>query len=282
MAVAHRGFDAGLLAALAESQRSVLRAVIRMVDDVLRPALPERHLQRIQNQLRTQVIGHAPAHNAPAEGIQHDGEIQKTGPGRNVGDVHHPQLVQCHHREIPLHQIRSAGRLGIAHHRRGFLTPGNPLQSRGPHQPGDRFCPTHSPSSRRSRRIRARRKCPWNGHERPGPAGSAPYPEAPVPKGCAAAKHNNHCAKAPAHGIASPRRTRPDLSHESESRRGSIRSPWQTRPRLFKISSSTLSCLFSRRSRRSSSRSAIVRPSARRPSSRSAWATQICVSFPVK
>ena len=41
------------------------------------------------------------------------------------------------------------------------------------------------------------------------------------------------------------------------------------------ISRSTLSCLFSLRNFRSSARSTVVRPSLRRPSSRSAWAIQL-------
>src|SRR5690606_39242876 len=46
-----------------------------------------------------------------------------------------------------------------------------------------------------------------------------------------------------------------------------------------KISRSVFSCFTSRRSRPSSSRSAVVRPSARRPSSRSAWRTQLRIAW---
>ena len=48
-----------------------------------------------------------------------------------------------------------------------------------------------------------------------------------------------------------------------------------------KMSRSTFSCRFSRRSRVSSVRSAVVRPSVRRPASRSAWATQLLIDCAV-
>src|SRR5207244_12372986 len=50
---------------------------------------------------------------------------------------------------------------------------------------------------------------------------------------------------------------------------------------FFKISRSSRRTLFSRRSRRSSSRSSVVRPSWRWPSSRSAWATQLRIDCAV-
>ena len=50
----------------------------------------------------------------------------------------------------------------------------------------------------------------------------------------------------------------------------------RTRPRLLPIfPAQHLSCLFSLRNFRSSARSTVVRPSLRRPSSRSAWAIQL-------
>src|SRR5437667_3941658 len=50
---------------------------------------------------------------------------------------------------------------------------------------------------------------------------------------------------------------------------------------FFRMSRSSRRTLFSRRSRRSSSRSSVVRPSWRWPSSRSAWATQLRIDCAV-
>ena len=51
---AHRGPHAGLAAALAERDGGILRALIRVMDDILRPARCERHVQRIEHDLGVQ------------------------------------------------------------------------------------------------------------------------------------------------------------------------------------------------------------------------------------
>src|SRR3954451_12967709 len=48
---AHRGPPAGSLAALAESQRGILAALVEMMYYVARPTLAESHVQGVQNQL---------------------------------------------------------------------------------------------------------------------------------------------------------------------------------------------------------------------------------------
>src|SRR5712672_920692 len=64
------------------------------MDDAVRPALADRHFQRIQHQLGAQMIGHRPADDLAAPGIQHDGEVQKAACRRYEGDVRHPELVR--------------------------------------------------------------------------------------------------------------------------------------------------------------------------------------------
>ena len=75
----------------------------------------------------------------------------------------------------------------------------------------------------------------------------------------------------------------PDTSPDACSRTRMLRwhrvgLPRETRLRLFfRISRSSFNCLTSRRSRRTSSRSAVVSPSALRPSSRSSCFTQLWI-----
>ena len=78
----HGGTNPHLPAALAEGDGGVLTALIGMVDHVLRTSLPQGHVQRVEHELGTQVVGHRPAHNAAGEGIDHHGQVEKTGPGR--------------------------------------------------------------------------------------------------------------------------------------------------------------------------------------------------------
>jgi hypothetical protein len=48
-----------------------------MMDDILGPSLADRHLERIEHEFGAQMVGHGPAHNTAAPGIQHDREIEK-------------------------------------------------------------------------------------------------------------------------------------------------------------------------------------------------------------
>ena len=66
-----------------------------MMNDRVRASLSEGHVQRVEHQLGAQVIGHRPAHHAAAEHIEHHGEIDEPGRGRDVGDVGDPQPVRA-------------------------------------------------------------------------------------------------------------------------------------------------------------------------------------------
>ena len=114
--IAHRsrrGHDAGFPAALAERVAGVLAALIRVMDDRRGGALRDRHVQGRQNQLRSQVRLHRPAHDAPRIHIEHHGQIQKARPGRNVGDVGNPQPIGTLAVEPPLYEVYSARSLQI-------------------------------------------------------------------------------------------------------------------------------------------------------------------------
>jgi len=75
----HRALNSQVLAPLAKEQRRVLAAVIRVMNQtVTRMAVPDRHLQRRENELRAQMVLHRPADHPSAEHIQDDGEIEKS------------------------------------------------------------------------------------------------------------------------------------------------------------------------------------------------------------
>src|SRR5713226_7077214 len=71
---AHRGPHAGLAAALAEGERSVLATLVRMMNHGGGPTLPEGQVERLQHQFRAQMGFHRPATYPAAEGVQHDRE----------------------------------------------------------------------------------------------------------------------------------------------------------------------------------------------------------------
>ena len=109
-----------------------------MVDDGLGTALLEGHVESVQDQAGAQVVGHGPPDDAPAEGIEHDGQVEEPGPGRDVGNVGDPQPVGCIRGEVPADQVvmgwcarlRSLSPLGFTEHRPPLVVPTNP-----PHNP---------------------------------------------------------------------------------------------------------------------------------------------------
>jgi len=65
--------------------------------------LPNRHLQRTEDQLGPQMVGHGPADDATAEGIQNDAEVERAGRGGNEDDVGNPELVRPLGRNVAIH-----------------------------------------------------------------------------------------------------------------------------------------------------------------------------------
>jgi len=87
----HRGSQPSLPAAHPEGDRRVLRALVGMMDHPGGPALRQRHVQGFEHQLGARMSLHRPAHDPAAEGVQHYREILEASPGRDIGDVSHPQ-----------------------------------------------------------------------------------------------------------------------------------------------------------------------------------------------
>ena len=82
-----------------------LAALVAVMDDAVRPALTDRHLQRVQHQFGRQMVGHRPADNLAAPGIQNHCEIEKTARRRHEGDVGNPELVRPESSEIAVYQV---------------------------------------------------------------------------------------------------------------------------------------------------------------------------------
>ncbi|MBK6657512.1 MAG: hypothetical protein IPG43_04845 [Proteobacteria bacterium] len=47
------------------------------MDDVLRPSLLERHLERVEHEFGTQVVGHGPTDDAPAADVSTTARYRK-------------------------------------------------------------------------------------------------------------------------------------------------------------------------------------------------------------
>jgi Protein of unknown function (DUF2699). len=107
-----------------------------MVDDTLRLADRERHVQRRQHNIGMKRQRHRPAYDPPAEHIENDGEVEKAGPGWNIGDIGNPKPIGRFSLEGTLDKI---GRLAaaIAHGRGHKTAAADARQTGGFHQPGN-------------------------------------------------------------------------------------------------------------------------------------------------
>jgi hypothetical protein len=58
-----------------------------VVDDAVRPALADRHVEGGEDEIGPEVVGHRPAGDAAAEDIQHHGQVEEPRPGRDAREI---------------------------------------------------------------------------------------------------------------------------------------------------------------------------------------------------
>src|SRR4029079_14460164 len=75
------------------------------------------------------MLGHRPTDDAPTARIKDDCQIEKDCPGRDIGDVRHPESIGSGCREIALDEIGCWCHLGAAARRARPLPAMAPLQS---------------------------------------------------------------------------------------------------------------------------------------------------------
>src|SRR5512135_1933324 len=79
-----------------------------------------------------------PAHDAPGEYVDDEGNIQPALPGGNVGEVRHPQLIGALRPELPVDPIQRARQRIVSHGRLDDLAAPHAFQTQPLHQPLDR------------------------------------------------------------------------------------------------------------------------------------------------
>src|SRR4030095_3138720 len=79
---------------------STLAALVGMMDHGGGPPLRHSHVESIEHQLSAQVRRHRPADYAATPRIEDDSQIEEAGPGRDVGDIRHPELIRPGRGEI--------------------------------------------------------------------------------------------------------------------------------------------------------------------------------------
>jgi hypothetical protein len=99
------------------------------------PALPERHLQGVNDQLRAQVVGDRPANDPAGEHVQDDGEVDPALAAAVLGDVGDVEPIGLVGGEPPLHQILGGLCSLVAAGAAAQPTPVHALQPGTAHQP---------------------------------------------------------------------------------------------------------------------------------------------------
>jgi len=89
--------------------------VVGMMNHAGGALLPQRHVESLEHQLGAQIRLHRPAHDASTEGVEYYRQIEKAGPGRDVGDIGHPEPIGRGRAEVARDQIRRGPRGALAH-----------------------------------------------------------------------------------------------------------------------------------------------------------------------
>ena len=108
-----RGLDACLRQPLRVAQSKILAPPVAMVHEpaaLNRTAFVQGLFQRVEHEGGVSRAGDPPADDAPGIGIDHEGHVDKAGPGRDVGEVADSQGVGTRRLELAVHPVERAGR----------------------------------------------------------------------------------------------------------------------------------------------------------------------------
>ena len=109
---ADRGFDACLGEPFRVAKREVLPPAIRVVDEPAAldgTALMQGLLQGIEHKAGVSGPGDPPADDAARKGVNDEGDVDKSRPSRDVGEVADPQGVRARCFELAVDPVERAG-----------------------------------------------------------------------------------------------------------------------------------------------------------------------------
>jgi hypothetical protein len=86
-----------------------------MVDQLVSFGLTrvQRLFQRIEHEVGPHRAAYVPADDAPSEDVDHEGDIDETLPGRDIGEIADPQLVRPLGLELAVDPVKRTWRLRI-------------------------------------------------------------------------------------------------------------------------------------------------------------------------
>ena len=118
-------------------------------------ALPAGHLEGVDDQLTSEVIGDGPTDDPPRVGVDDCGAVDPPVAGAVLGDVGEPHPVRLLGAEPSLHQIDMSRRRWLP--ATAFALVADALQTGQPHQSGDAFAADPHPEAETQLGMNARR-----------------------------------------------------------------------------------------------------------------------------
>src|SRR3954453_4820545 len=117
-----------------ESALAAPVAVVHEPATMDRPPIMQGLLQRIEHEARMRRARGPPAHDPAGIGVDHEGDVDKAGPGRDIGEVGEPENVRPWRLELAVDVIQRAWRGLVADRGLDGFAADNPLQTHVPHQ----------------------------------------------------------------------------------------------------------------------------------------------------
>lgn len=137
---ADRRLEASFCQTLCIPYADILAAAIRVMNKTTsdaRPSIVQGLLKSIEHKARMCRPADPPADYAAGEHIDHEGNVDEPGPGRDVGEIADPEPVRCRGLEVAVHMVERARRCLVAVGRSMRLAADNALQPHGLHQAPD-------------------------------------------------------------------------------------------------------------------------------------------------
>lgn len=94
-------------------------------------------LQGIEDEPGMCCPAHPPADDAASEGVDHEGHIDETLAGGDVGGIRNPEPVGRGSLELSVHAVQRARSRLVRERRADRLSPNDLLRAHRPHKPGD-------------------------------------------------------------------------------------------------------------------------------------------------
>src|SRR5215217_2220924 len=241
----------------------------------LGPAVFERHPQRVEDELGAHVVGHRPAHDPAREDVLDRRQVEPALPGSEVGDVRDPKTVGAVGSERAVDEVLADADPGNTDRGASAPAPDQAADARGSHQTLHALAPEPLAIGEHQLGVDARR--PIDAPE--------PLMDLGDPDGQALILDRPRRRLARLPGMKSRPADIEHAAHDRDRVLGLLRGDEPEDPHrvslslakkaaaFFRMSRSSARIRFSRRSRRSSSRSSVVKPSAL-PSSTSTWRDQ--------